>query len=54
MKVNQIEPNLYLLIGDTYQANSIAFVSRDADDGPLPTLDSTRLLARAAFKTAVG
>ena len=27
MRVNQIETDLYLLIGDTYQANSTAFVS---------------------------
>jgi len=29
MLVNQIEPDLYLLIGDTYHANSTAFVSGD-------------------------
>ena len=29
MLVNQIEPDLYLLIGDTYNANSTAFVSGD-------------------------
>src|SRR5437868_160744 len=29
MRVNQIEADLYLLIGDTYQANSTAFVFGD-------------------------
>jgi len=29
MRVSQIEADLYLLIGDTYQANSTAFVSAD-------------------------
>jgi len=29
MQVNQIESDLYLLIGDTYQSNSAALISRD-------------------------